>query len=145
MAKRSREDSPPAGATTDSPSLSVSPSQSPSPLAVDSINSPTSTAPDASHSTKYLHVSERPESRSGAMKCSLAPHREVLIFNTFEAFEVHYAQVHTNRCSECHKNFPTDHFLGLHISENHDPLIEAQKAREEKTVCRGSLCRLAVC
>ncbi|KAI4107527.1 MAG: hypothetical protein L6R37_001487 [Teloschistes peruensis] len=133
MAKRSREDSPPAGATTDSPSLFVSPSQSPSPLAASPSNSPTSAAPDAFHSTKYHHLSERPGSRSVAMKCSLAPHREVLTFDNFEAFEVHYAQVHTNRCSECHKNFPTDHFLGLHIGENHDPLIEAQKAREEKT------------
>ncbi|KAL9586163.1 MAG: hypothetical protein Q9212_001084 [Teloschistes hypoglaucus] len=141
MAKRSREDSPPAGArsTTDSPSLSVYPSQSPSPLAVSSSNSPTSAALDAFHSTKYHHLSERPGSRSVAMKCSLAPHREVLTFDTFEAFEVHYAQIHTNRCSECHKNFPTDHFLGLHISENHDPLIEVQKAREEKTKRRMHL------
>ncbi|KAL8693148.1 MAG: hypothetical protein Q9218_001968 [Villophora microphyllina] len=132
MAKRSREDSPPAGAA-DSPSLSVSPSQSPSTLLVDTSDSPTSAAPDASHSTKYLQISEQPESRHVAMKCSLAPHREVITFDSFEDFEVHYAQVHTNRCSECHKNFPTDHFLGLHISENHDPLIEARKAREEKT------------
>lgn len=67
------------------------------------------------------------------MKCSLAPHTETLAFATFEDFEVHYAQVHTNRCSECQKNFPTEHFLSLHISENHDPLVEARRARDEKT------------
>ncbi|CAL8582140.1 hypothetical protein XPA_007812 [Xanthoria parietina] len=67
------------------------------------------------------------------MKCSLAPHPETLVFTTFEEFEVHYAQIHTNRCSECRKNFPTEHFLGLHISENHDPLVAARKAKYEKT------------
>ena len=71
------------------------------------------------------------------MKCSLAPHPETIVFNTFEEFEVHYAQIHTNRCSECRKNFPTEHFLGLHISENHDPLVAARRAKEEKTVSRA--------
>jgi hypothetical protein len=68
------------------------------------------------------------------MKCSLPPHHETLAFPTFEEFEIHYAKVHANRCSECRKNFPTEHFLGLHISENHDPLVEARRAKEEKTV-----------
>ncbi|KAL8926774.1 MAG: hypothetical protein Q9172_001650 [Xanthocarpia lactea] len=124
MAKRSREDSPPAG-TLDSPSVSSShpdPSASPSP---DPLEEP--------RSTKFFQVSVEPTRASVAMKCSLAPHQETIAFTTFEDFEVHYAQVHTNRCSECHKNFPTEHFLGLHISENHDPLVAARKAREEKT------------
>lgn len=67
------------------------------------------------------------------MKCSLAPHTETITFPTFSDFEVHYAQAHTNRCSSCYKNFPTAHFLDLHISENHDPLIAARRARDEKT------------
>ena len=67
------------------------------------------------------------------MKCSLPPH-ETLVFSTFEEFEIHYSKRHTNRCSECHRNFPTEHFLILHISENHDPLSEARKAKGEKTV-----------
>ncbi|KAI4289500.1 MAG: hypothetical protein L6R35_001235 [Caloplaca aegaea] len=128
MAKRSREDSPPV-VTTDSPSPSsfTSSAEASTPFAT--------AATDESHKKKYLQVShEVTQDRSRAvMKCSLAPHPETLSFGTFEDFEVHYAQVHTNRCSECHKNFPTEHFLGLHISENHDPLIEARKAREEKT------------
>ncbi|KAL8736975.1 MAG: hypothetical protein Q9181_002143 [Wetmoreana brouardii] len=132
MAKRSREDSPPS-AVTGSPSFTPSQSQSPSPsLAVPSTTPPT-LAPLAAHSTKYLQVSNELEGSSIAMKCSLAPHSEAITFPSFEEFEVHYAQVHTNRCSECQKNFPTDHFLGLHISENHDPLVESRKARGEKT------------
>lgn len=126
MVKRSREDSPPFD-TTDSPSPSSTAEPS-SPSAIAAV--------DASRTTKYLQIPhEVAEDRSRAvMRCSLAPHSETLSFGTFEEFEVHYAQVHTNRCSECHKNFPTQHFLGLHISEKHDPLVEARKAREEKTV-----------
>ncbi|KAL8963718.1 MAG: hypothetical protein Q9193_000055 [Seirophora villosa] len=128
MVKRSREDSPPIDAT-DSPSpSSFTSSAEPS--------TPSATAAvDASRTTKYLQIPhEVAEDRSRAvMRCSLAPHSATLSFGTFEEFEVHYAQVHTNRCSECHKNFPTQHFLGLHISEKHDPLVEARKAREEKT------------
>ncbi|KAM0804688.1 hypothetical protein BDR22DRAFT_799566 [Usnea florida] len=67
------------------------------------------------------------------MKCSLPPHHEALSFSTFEDFEVHYAKEHAHRCSECRKNFPTEHFLGLHIHENHDPLAAARRAKEEKT------------
>ena len=69
------------------------------------------------------------------MKCSLPPHHETLAFSTFEDFEIHYAKEHANRCSECRKNFPTNHFLELHIEENHDPLSDARRARGEKTVC----------
>lgn len=67
------------------------------------------------------------------MKCSLPPHQDTISFSTFEEFELHYAREHAHRCSECRKNFPTEHFLGLHISENHDPLTEARRANEEKT------------
>ncbi|KAI4151109.1 MAG: hypothetical protein L6R39_002120 [Caloplaca ligustica] len=127
MAKRSREDSPPAGATGSPLPSSPSPSVEPNPL-------PASAAIDDTRSTKYLQVSDEPTGKDHvAMKCSLAPHSETITFSTFEEFEVHYAQVHTNRCSECHKNFPTEHFLGLHISENHDPLVAARRARDEKT------------
>lgn len=48
---------------------------------------------------------------------------------------MHYQQAHVNRCSQCSKNFPTAHFLNLHIEENHDSLVVALRARGEKTVC----------
>ena len=72
------------------------------------------------------------------MKCSLPPHHDTISFSTFEEFEIHYSKEHAHRCPECRKNFPTEHFLGLHISENHDPLTEARKAKGEKTVSLGS-------
>lgn len=68
------------------------------------------------------------------MQCTLPPHREPLSFASYEDYEVHYQQAHVNRCSQCSKNFPTGHFLNLHIEENHDPLAAARRARGEKTV-----------
>ena len=118
MPKRSRETSP------SSPLVPPSSTSDPSPLA-------SSDAP--SHSAKYTQTSPESPIRT-VMKCSLPPH-DLLNFCTFEDFEAHYKKVHAYRCSECRKNFPTEYFLGLHISENHDPLNEARRAKGEKTVC----------
>ena len=89
---------------------------------------------DQSHSLKYVQTTEGATPQKTVMKCSLPPHSETLSFSTFEDFEVHYAKAHANRCHECRKNFPTEHFLGLHIEENHDPLIQARRAKGDKTV-----------
>lgn len=66
--------------------------------------------------------------------CSLPPHVDNIPFSSYEAYEAHYRANHVNRCSECHKVLPTEHFLALHIAENHDPMNEAKRARGEKTV-----------
>lgn len=47
---------------------------------------------------------------------------------------MHYQKVHAHRCSGCHKNFPDEHFLDLHIAENHDPIKAALRDKGEKTV-----------
>jgi hypothetical protein len=86
-------------------------------------------------SNSNLHGASSSSSASAdVMLCSLPPHRQALAFPTYEAYEVHYAQAHVNRCLECGSNFPTAHYLALHIAENHDPLNEARKARGEKIV-----------
>lgn len=66
------------------------------------------------------------------MQCSLPPHRP-LAFDTAEDFDTHYAKEHTNRCSSCGKNFPSTHYLSLHLDENHNPVREALAAKGEKT------------
>ncbi|KAF2138145.1 uncharacterized protein K452DRAFT_201796, partial [Aplosporella prunicola CBS 121167] len=65
------------------------------------------------------------------MKCLLPPH-EPLSFPTYTEYDVHYQKHHTNRCLECRRNFPSTHYLNLHIAENHDPINEARKAKGEK-------------
>lgn len=67
------------------------------------------------------------------MTCSLPPHGP-LSFTSFEDYDVHYQKSHMNRCSDCQRNFPDQHFLGLHIAENHDPINAAKRDRGEKTV-----------
>lgn len=68
-----------------------------------------------------------------AMQCSLPPHAHALSFASIAAFEVHYQKDHTNRCTSCAKNFPSAHFLALHIDELHNPLRAARESKGEKT------------
>ena len=124
MAKRSREDD----------ELSESDTTTDTAVAVTHF---TSTNP-ASSKIQQLD-SDSPDSSGEAlqeiqMKCSLPPHKETLSFPDLESFEVHYRKTHLNRCMECRKNLPTDHFLNLHIEENHDAIVSIRKERGEKTV-----------
>ncbi|XPS75543.1 hypothetical protein M3J07_007618 [Ascochyta lentis] len=66
------------------------------------------------------------------MKCLLPPH-DPLAFASIQEFDVHYHKTHMNRCSECYKNFPDEHILHLHITENHDPFSAAKRDRGEQT------------
>ncbi|CAG8975145.1 hypothetical protein HYALB_00004444 [Hymenoscyphus albidus] len=76
---------------------------------------------------------EKPEGHKITMRCSLPPHRETLSFPDLDSFEVHYKKTHSNRCLECRRNFPTEHFLSLHIQENHDAITAVLRERGEKT------------
>lgn len=66
------------------------------------------------------------------MQCSLPPHPPVSFTSTAD-FDVHYVKEHTNRCSSCGKNFPSAHYLALHIDEHHNPVREAVAAQGERT------------
>ncbi|ODV86466.1 hypothetical protein CANARDRAFT_27670 [[Candida] arabinofermentans NRRL YB-2248] len=55
-------------------------------------------------------------------QCSITPH----MFLDERSFESHYLSEHSNVCSECHKNFPNEHLLNLHIDENHNPILKIQ-------------------
>ena len=84
-------------------------------------------------SSKIVQL-DSPSGQGLEMRCSLPPHRQTLLFASYEEYEVHYNKTHVNRCMECGKNFPTEHFLNLHIEENHDALISVKRERGEKTV-----------
>jgi hypothetical protein len=68
------------------------------------------------------------------MRCSLPPHREPVRFTTYEEYEAHYHKTHTNRCLECHKNFPSTHLLSVHTEEMHDPFAQVLREKGERTV-----------
>ncbi|KAK6432446.1 hypothetical protein LTR95_011387 [Oleoguttula sp. CCFEE 5521] len=90
-----------------------------------------STSPEVSVAKLPARVGTSPTS-SLSMRCFLPPHRP-FTFNSQVEFETHYAKEHSNRCSECRHNLPTPHLLGLHIAENHDPIIAARRERGDKT------------
>ncbi|VUC28299.1 unnamed protein product [Clonostachys rosea] len=88
---------------------------------------------------KYTELDSTVESgdeddhNSVAMRCSLPPHAEPLKFTTYGDYETHYSKFHTNRCLECRRNFPSQHLLGLHIEEFHDPLVVIKRDNGEHT------------
>ena len=73
-----------------------------------------------------------------AMRCFLPPHKEPLTFNSYDEYDAHYQSFHTNRCLECRKNFPSEHLLGVHIEEWHDPLVVIKRDRGEHTASTTS-------
>jgi hypothetical protein len=126
MAKRSREDFEPSSSESESTREST-------PSAGPAISSP---IPATSNTTKIVHL-DRESGEPPAvteMRCSLPGHRQTVSFTSFEEYDVHYAKAHVNRCIECRRNFPTEHFLNLHIEENHDALVSVRRERGEKTV-----------
>ena len=131
MTKRSREDFETRASDSDTDDAGLSPEYPGS----DSTRAQPSSYD--SFSTKIVHLD--PESReaiasSTKMLCSLPPHRESLQFASFEDYDAHYLKDHTNRCVECRRNFPSDHFLTLHIEENHDAFVSVRRERGERTV-----------
>lgn len=83
------------------------------------------------HTPKYASLEPEQQTRP-KIKCTLPPHHP-MTFGTSEEYESHYHQNHTNRCSNCGRNFPSAHFLDLHIAENHDPITAAKRDAGEKT------------
>lgn len=69
---------------------------------------------------------------ANTLRCTLHP--QILTFTTFDEYDAHYNKQHVNRCHECHKNFPSDHVLSLHIEECHDSFVAALRDKGERTV-----------
>ncbi|KAL1871724.1 hypothetical protein VTK73DRAFT_1864 [Phialemonium thermophilum] len=80
-----------------------------------------------------LDVSRDALQQETVMKCSLPPHTEVIPFPSYEAFESHYNKVHTNRCLECSRIFPSPHLLNLHHEECHDEFVAIRREKGEHT------------
>ncbi|KAJ5042996.1 uncharacterized protein L3040_004385 [Drepanopeziza brunnea f. sp. 'multigermtubi'] len=128
MAKRSREDFEPSSSPElESESVGETPATARLVVHPSTIQIPCSTS-------KFVHLDLEISGEAPIeMRCSLPPHRGVLTFASYDEYDVHYAQTHTNRCLECRKNFPTEHFLTLHIEENHDAMTSLLRERGEKT------------
>lgn len=86
----------------------------------------------AAHTPKFAQL-DMPDERPVTMQCSLPPHK-TLTFKSYADYETHYNKSHTNRCTACRKNFPSEHFLNLHQSECHDPIMSLKREQGEKTL-----------
>lgn len=87
------------------------------------------------HTPKYIDVDESaPEERKTGLFCSLPPHK-LIAFASYPEYESHYHASHTNCCRDCKRNFPSNHFLDLHLAENHDPIVATKRDHGEKTYC----------
>ncbi|KAK4123202.1 hypothetical protein N657DRAFT_542883, partial [Parathielavia appendiculata] len=80
-----------------------------------------------------LDLSDNGNGRDIKMRCSLPPHKEPVLFSSYDEYETHYSDQHTNRCVECRKNFPSAHFLDLHIEETHDSFAQLRREQGERT------------
>ncbi|KAJ2980203.1 hypothetical protein NUW58_g7009 [Xylaria curta] len=89
----------------------------------------------AQPATKITELDESAVDTSSdiAMRCSLPPHREALSFTTYGDYEAHYNKSHTNRCAECHKNFPSEHLLNVHFEDCHDVFAAVRREKGEHT------------
>ncbi|KAI1812035.1 hypothetical protein GGS20DRAFT_559732 [Poronia punctata] len=90
---------------------------------------------EARPATKITELDESAVDTSSdiAMRCSLPPHREVWSFSTYGDYEAHYNKSHTNRCAECHKNFPSEHLLNVHLEDCHDAFAAVRREKGEHT------------
>jgi len=86
------------------------------------------------NTSKILQLDHQTDQQISIISCSLSPHQIPISFSLYEDYDIHYAKFHCNRCSECNKNFPSEHFLKLHIAENHDPINDAMRAKGDKIV-----------
>ncbi|KAK0673885.1 hypothetical protein QBC41DRAFT_310826 [Cercophora samala] len=137
MGKRAREyDEAPAdsGSAIAAGLISISiGSESLTKVPATSESDPTATQAPAAKITELDPSIMNTTKTNNSMHCSLPPHKEPLPFSSYEEYESHYRNEHTNRCLECRKNFPSAHLLSLHISENHDAFIQVKRDKGERT------------
>ena len=125
FAEASSSDAPTSPETADSPdSVDTAPADHPHPKLAHL--SPSTHRHGSTKSTST--ISHNP------MSCTLPPHTEPLSFHNPTEYESHYVAAHVNRCAECGKNMPSEHFLDLHIREWHDPFLAGRRAAGERTV-----------
>lgn len=69
------------------------------------------------------------EDKGGRITCSIPPCIEQ--FESYLDYELHCITVHNHECLQCHKKFPTNQFLEIHIDENHNPFWQIARDKGE--------------
>ncbi|OAA33112.1 C2H2 type zinc finger domain protein [Moelleriella libera RCEF 2490] len=94
---------------------------------------PDESSPAAKLSHRDLAEDDYQTEDNVKMKCWLPPHHAPLTFGSYREYESHYNLSHLNKCLECHKTFPSEHLLSIHIEELHDPLVRVRRDNGEHT------------
>ncbi|KAK6349610.1 hypothetical protein TWF696_005894 [Orbilia brochopaga] len=129
MSKRPRDDTDSTALPTSSPPpQSQSP---PPPYAQPAKYARSSHSPPPSTAAMPTRPSASTSSPTTAITCTLpsCPQRE---HGNVDSYETHYAKHHTNRCTDCGKNFPAARILECHIRENHDMFAVLAREKGEK-------------
>ncbi|QDS77581.1 hypothetical protein FKW77_001613 [Venturia effusa] len=87
---------------------------------------------DPDHPVKYAHYDGPASVQATVIRCALPPHKPIK-FLRYDAYEIHYQKFHSNRCLDCNRNFPSEHYLSLHIADNHNPLHDILRERGDAT------------
>ncbi|KAJ6264871.1 Zinc finger protein [Drechslerella dactyloides] len=126
MSKRPRDDTDiPTVTSTALPSTSIASTSTTAPP-------PPAKYARSSHSpppSSPMSVQATPSAPTITCTLPSCPQRE---HGTVDSYETHYAKHHTNRCSDCGKNFPASRILECHIRENHDMFAVLARERGEK-------------
>lgn len=61
-------------------------------------------------------------------------------FTSLLNYENHYRSAHQHTCLTCHRAFPSEHLLDVHIQENHDPLFAILAERQNMYQCLVESC-----
>lgn len=90
------------------------------------------TEPKKSSKSKNKNKSKTPA--DSPITCNLPPlcSTDPKEFESFSLYQLHYISDHTNICTECKKNFPTNKLLDVHIAENHDPFMKIKLQRGDR-------------
>ncbi|CAK7891747.1 hypothetical protein CAAN1_01S06898 [[Candida] anglica] len=70
-----------------------------------------------------------PTTENSNIKC---PSCTDVYFSTYVAYEAHVLSIHTHVCNQCHRSFPTETILDIHVDEVHSSYFAAKKDRGDK-------------
>lgn len=62
-------------------------------------------------------------------------------FSSITKLENHIYYCHRYQCSQCHKSFPSDHLLSIHLSERHDNYFRIMAKKLPSFVCYVEDCK----
>ncbi|KAK6203412.1 uncharacterized protein RJT21DRAFT_82439 [Scheffersomyces amazonensis] len=88
------------------------------------------------------HIDSQRKVEDDGCVCNIPPcHLNPILFKDYLAYESHITTNHTFICQQCHRRFPSNSILTLHIDENHNPFLKIKQERGDKVFrCIESEC-----